>query len=229
MSTTIGLQYGVTFGKGDSSDWIDWETELDGEEEIVYLRAKMLHIPLEDVPELESVLDAAYEEIKDEAIDSFIDYDDEYVLECTGRESVDPDYVNELVGERDPHALEYFGLTEMSDEKLEEWDANDLDELPMVCDFQEGFEPTDPFNGGWSLNVEFAEHPEEEDIDEGEARETIRTLLCEAKGDFSVLLDYVKRCEDLYYGDDTDSLEELAEAIAKELGIEGAFTSEDQP
>ena len=73
MSTTIGLQYGVTFGKGDSSDWIDWETELDGEEEKVYLRAKMLHIPLEDVPELESVLDAAYEEIKDEAIDSFID------------------------------------------------------------------------------------------------------------------------------------------------------------
>ena len=29
----VALRYGVTFGKGDSSDWIDWDLQLTDEEE----------------------------------------------------------------------------------------------------------------------------------------------------------------------------------------------------
>ena len=32
----VALRYGVTFGKGDSSDWIDWDLQLTDEEEKIY-------------------------------------------------------------------------------------------------------------------------------------------------------------------------------------------------
>ena len=218
MPTCVELQYSVTFGKGDSSDWIEWEVDLIGKEEEAYLRAKMLRLSLNDVPELRGVLAAAYEEIEKGEIENLIEGEDEYVMECTGRLPVDPDEINELVADRDRHTLEFFGLTDLADEELDEWDANDLDELPEVCDFREDFEPISPFDEGYSLNVEFAECPDEEDVEEDEARETLKTLFREANGNFSVINDYVERCEDLFYGDGT--LKELADKVAGEMGIE---------
>lgn len=61
---TVELQYGAVFGKGDGSDWFEWETELDGEEEAAYLRAKRLRLNLNECPELEGALAAAYDDIK---------------------------------------------------------------------------------------------------------------------------------------------------------------------
>ena len=153
----VALRYGVVFGKGDASDWIDYEFELTDEEEAIYDNAIANEIPLEDVPELQDALDRAYEEIEDMEISNGIDYEDEYVLECRGEIEMDTLELNELVHNRDPHALEFFGLEDASDEEIEEWDADELDEIPLIKDFQEDFEPYSPYDEGWTLNVEFVD------------------------------------------------------------------------
>lgn len=154
-----------------------------------------------------------------------IECGDEYAIECTGRVAMDPDELNDLVADRDPHALEFFGLTDADEDELEEWDANDLDELPLRCDFEEGFEPYSPFDEGWTLNVIFAEADEWDgnslmnaELGEDEAREALTELLQEADGDYSVVDDYISRCDDLYEGD--GNLQELALKIAGALGLE---------
>ncbi len=217
MSNCLELQYGVSFGKLDSSDWFEWQVWVDDEVFAVYERAKMLHQSLRHVPELREVLNKEYEEIEDELINDFIANEDEFVIECTGRGPVDPDDINELVAQRDSHTLEFFSLTELSEEELDEWDADDLSELPDICEFEEDFEPCNPFDSGWTLYVDYADQPDEEDLYEEEARETLGILFKEANGDYSVINDYIERCEDLFEGDGT--LEELAKEVADELEI----------
>ena len=154
---SVEIRYGVTFGKCDSSDWIDNEVELTDEEKIAYENAIENEIPLSDVPELEAALARAYEEIEEMEIQNGIDLVDEYVLECQGLAPMDEDELNELVAARDPHALSFFGLTEATDEELDEWDAYDLDEVPTIADFKEDFEPYSPYDAGWTLHVEFVD------------------------------------------------------------------------
>ena len=215
--TSADLTYYATFGPGDGSEWLDWSTDIEGEEEEAYIKAKKLRFPFDDFPVLEAVLERATLEIAEEEAQNLLDIDDSYVQECTGRCPVDPDEINALVAERDPHTLAYFELEDLSDEELDEWDANDLDDLPDVCDFQENFEPINPFiEGGYSLTVFFSEHPDEDDLEEDEATGTLTDLLRESAGDYTTVLDYIKRCEDLYYEGD---LTELAASIADELGI----------
>ncbi len=153
----VEVRYGVIFGKGDSSDWIDWEIELTDEEELAYEQAVEDGTPLDDVPELQGALQRAYSEIEDAEISMGIDNGDEYVLECQGEAEMDPDELNELVANRDPHALAFFGLSEADVEELDEWDANELDEIPLIKDFVEDFEPYSPYDEGWILRVEFVD------------------------------------------------------------------------
>jgi hypothetical protein len=86
-----------------------------------------------------------------------IDNGDEYTIECQGMAEVDTDEINDLIADRDPHALAFFGLEDADDEELDEWDANDLDELPLIKDFVEDFEQYSPYDEGWTLNVEFVD------------------------------------------------------------------------
>ena len=154
---TVDLRYGVTFGKCDSSDWIDWTVDLTDEEAEIYDSAIAKKEPLNDIPELQDALQRAYEEIEDEEISMGIDNEDEYVMECQGLAEVDPDEINDLIADRDPHALAFFGLEDADDDELDEWDANDLDELPLIKDFVEGFDPYSPYDEGWDLHVEFVD------------------------------------------------------------------------
>lgn len=154
---TVQLRYGVTFGKCDSSDWIDWEIELTDEEAVAYNNAVANEIPLNEVPELQDALQRAYDDIEDEEISMGLDMGDEYVMQCQGEAEMDPDELNDLISDRDAHALEFFGLTDADEDELDEWDANDLDELPLIKDFVEGFEPYSPYDEGWTLNVEFVD------------------------------------------------------------------------
>lgn len=153
----VDLRYGVIFGKGDSSDWLDWEIELTDEEEKIYDHAIANEFPLNDVPELQDALKRAYEEIEDAEISMGIDNGDEYTLECQGLAEMDPEEINDLIADRDPHALAFFGLEDSDDDELDEWDANNLDELPLIKDFVEDFEPYSPYDEGWTLNVEFVD------------------------------------------------------------------------
>ena len=102
-------------------------------------------------------MDRAYEEIEEMEIQNGIDYEDEYVMECQGVAPMDQDELNDLVAARDPHALAFFGLTETTDEELEEWDAYDLDEVPTIAEFHVVFDPCSPYDAGWTLHVEFVD------------------------------------------------------------------------
>ena len=172
---TITLNYGVTFGKGDGSDVFEWEVDLDEEQEAAYRRALMTGASFEDFPELQALCDEAYPEIEEQELDSFINTDDEYTLECLGEAPVDPDEINDLVHSRDPHAIAFFGLDDLSEEELDEWDANELDELPLIKDFVEDFVPESPFDNGWTLNVWLPENDDE--VDDEEIEEYLREAL----------------------------------------------------
>lgn len=228
--TTVELQYGVVFGKGDGSDWFPWEITLTGAEEAAYLRAKKLWLDPNDCPELQGVLADAYEEIKEQETQAMIDCGDEYAMECTGQMEMDPDELDDLVADRDPHTLEFFGLTEADEDELEEWDAHDLDELPLRCDFEEGFEPYSPFDEGWQLVVQFPQPDEMEDayLEEPEARETLTELLQAANCDYSVVDDYVSRCSGYLPWDSDLDLRALALEIAASLGLEDYVQSHSE-
>lgn len=155
---TIKLNYGVEFGKCDASDVFEWEVELSPAEESAYCEAKASGIALEKVPILAKLLERESEKIEEQTIEELIDAEDEYAMECQGKTEVDVDEINQLVHSRDPHAIEYFDLGDLDDEELEAWDAAyELDKLPLVEDFIEDFEPTSPFDAGWTLNVWFPE------------------------------------------------------------------------
>lgn len=156
----VPIRYGVTFGKCDSSDWIDYEVGLTDDEAAAYDKAVAAGASLNNVPELQDALQRAYEEIEEMEIENGIDMEDEYVMECQGLAPMDQDELNDLVADRDPHALAFFGLTGATDDELDEWDAYDLDEVPTIKEFQEGFEPYSPYDEGWTLNVQFVDPSE---------------------------------------------------------------------
>ena len=156
----VPVRYGVTFGKCDSSDWIDYEVGLSDAEVTVYDKAVAADVSLNNVPELQDALQRAYEEIEEMEIENGIDMEDEYVMECQGLTPMDQDELNDLVADRDPHALAFVGLTGATDDELDEWDAYDLDEVPIIKEFQEGFEPYSPYDEGWTLNVQFVDPSE---------------------------------------------------------------------
>lgn len=214
---TVALRYGVTFGKCDGSDWIDWEMDLSEEEEAAYNNAIKMRIPLCDVEKLQSALDRAYEDIEAEEIDNGLSYDDEYTMECQGEIEVDPGEINDLIANRDPHALTFFGLTDADEEELSEWDANDLDELPLIKDFEENFEPRSPFDYGWTLHVEFVDPNEDEDVTKEEVERVLTELFNLANGDYTEIHKYIERVDYNYYAD--FDLEEFAKELAEKLGI----------
>ena len=66
------------------------------------MRAKKLWLDPNECPELEGVLAAVYDEIKEQETRNMIDSGDEYAMECNGQVEVDPDELNDLVADRDP-------------------------------------------------------------------------------------------------------------------------------
>ena len=104
-----------------------------------------------------AALERVYDEIKEEEEANLIDMEDEYAMECLGEAEMDIDELNDLVADRDPHALAFFGLEDADEDELDGWDAGDLDELPLIKDFKPGFQPESPFDAGWELIVEYAD------------------------------------------------------------------------
>ena len=209
---TVTLEYYVKFGKGDYSETQEWEVELTKEQEAAYKKARMTEPDVRNywnIPGLDAVLKKAYSEIEEMVLEDLIGEDGyEYAAECLGEVEVDADEINELVQARDPHAIEFFQLGNLSDEELEEWDANDLEELPLVKDFKEGFKPESPFDGGWRLLVKF---PDELPGDE-EIEDYLTEVL--AAGDISLAKAVVKEQAFSYSGD----IEEAALKIAEQVG-----------
>ena len=167
MATRVKLQYGISFGKLDSSDWVDYWINLAGDAEKDYLAAMEIADPekrnFSGSAALVQALENAADDIKDEALDNLRDAGDEYALSFhKGYDKVDTDELDELVHNRDPHALEFFGLTDADDEELEDWYADELDwdDLPEYEVFYQGYEAGNPFNEGYILSVHYADDPE---------------------------------------------------------------------
>ena len=220
MATDVSLTYSVVFGKGDGSDVMEYEYSVSGELEKKYLRAKMLRLDPNEVESLEDILSEAYDDIEDEVISDLSDADDPVILEAKGECPMEYSDMVELLDNRDPKALEYFLIDDASEEELQEmennnWENLDLDDLPYVCDFYEDFEP-DLDSIPYNIYVEF-EDLTELDLYEDEARETILTLLKEANGDYTVLDDFLDRCDYNYQDGD---LYDLAAEVAEEYGFE---------
>lgn len=89
--------------------------------------------------------------IQDALVKHAIEFGDEYVLECYGLLPVDATKINELVAQHDSHTLSFFGLENAFDEKLKRWDANNLEKLPLVKDFEADFKPTEPIYDKWNV------------------------------------------------------------------------------
>lgn len=109
-------------------------------------------------------------------------------MECQGCIPLDPDEVNDMVADRDPHALEFFGLSDMSDEELDEWDAHNVD-MPTLSEFDPDFEPYSPFDEGWSLNVEYINPNEDEELTQAEA--IVSQLHCPAIPDRVSIISFI--------------------------------------
>ena len=149
----VTAYYSVEFGKGDGSDTIEWEIELNEEEAAAYRKALAIGEDPTEAPELEDVLCRARDEIIENELEILRETQDEYTLECLGELEEDPGELNELVHGKDPHALAFFGLSEADENDIFSWDANELEKLPLIRDFREDFVPTSPFDEGWSLSV----------------------------------------------------------------------------
>lgn len=66
-------------------------------------------------------------------------------------------------------------------------------EEEIIADADDEFE--EGYSDGWYTVVRFSENPAEEKIEEAQAREVIAELLEEAKGDFSIIEDYINSCK----------------------------------
>ncbi len=95
--------------------------------------------------------EAALVYIQDALVKHAIEFGDEYVLKCYGLLPVDATRVNELIAQRDKHALKFFGLESSSEDELNNWDANNLEKLPLVKDFEEDFKPIQPIYDKWNV------------------------------------------------------------------------------
>ena len=192
---TIGVEYAISYGNHDYADWLPHEITLTPDENSLFEGSVRLFRDLNDVSGLQDVPARAYQEIKENILDFGIMSDSEYVMKCDGSATVDPDEINDCVAGRDPHTLEFFGLEDLSEEELDAWDAHSVD-LPTVAEFDEDFEPIDPFDDEWLLEVRFCEIEHyARDLTEEDARDILTELFQAADGDYSEISGFVKRAD----------------------------------
>lgn len=164
MSARVKLEYGITFGKLYSSDWIETWITMTGEAEAAYNEAMKAEKPsFSDFPALVRALEDAADNLKYLAAADLRDGGDEYARSFHHKyDKVDQDEIDELVQKKDRHTLEFFGLTEMDEEELEDWTAWDIDwdDLPEYEAFYPGFVERSPFDEGYILSVHYADDPE---------------------------------------------------------------------
>lgn len=217
---TIEVEYAIAYGYHDYTDWLSHEITLTPDEDSLFEDSVRLFRNLNDVSGLQDVLARAYQEIKEHVMDFGIMSDSEYVMKCDGSATVDPDEINDCVADRDPRTLEFFGLEGLSEEELDAWDAHSVD-LPTIAEFDEDFEPIDPFDDEWLLEVRFCEIEQyAKGLTEENARDILTELFHAADGDYSEINDFVKRAAWVFScSNQGASLAELAKAVAAEMDL----------
>ena len=194
----IDLSYYVSFGPGDCSDSLDADVELTREESIEYIQTLIREEDLDWWFEESDAYNRAYKEIGEDESENLCDMDDPYACECAGSDLMDADELNDLVHDRDKYTLEFFGLEDEDDEAIDNWDANELDELPTVAEFDPDFEEESCFDSGYSLIV----HVCEPDMND----KTMEQLYKEAVkiGDADLLSELAEYLSGNYGGDDEE-------------------------
>lgn len=209
------LNYKVKAGKYDNNDDVfEWIVDSPNKElEEAYTRAIMTGTYLEDVPEFKALCEQERSKIEKHVLQEMSKDGDEYsVLEALGEVKMDLDELNNLVHSKDSHALKFFGLEGMSDDQLQKWDSAELDSIPLVKDFKEDFQPKNPFNDDYKLEV-FIPDGEEVIPTEEEVIEYLRKAL--SSKDVKLAEEIVLEQNDNY-----DDLFEKSLEIAKEVGCQ---------
>lgn len=132
----IELQYYACFGKGDCSDTLEFEVELNEEQEKAYKKAVMTGTELDEVEELSKLCEKALPEIIELELENYEDLGEEY----------DEEYLENV--------LEVY-LPDVSDIELESKEiedyirelkaAGDIETINLVVEAQEEYYESDEF------------------------------------------------------------------------------------
>ncbi len=168
MATRVKLEYGVIFGKGDSSDWIGYEITLTGEAEAAYLEE--MAKPEEERcfskhPELVAALEDAVADVRDTAQADLCEAGDEYAESFHDPgDRMEAFEIEDLVDEGDADVIAFFGLAGLDEDALDAWKEklSDMDsgELPFWGDVYPDMEDSSPFDEGYDLSVRYADDPD---------------------------------------------------------------------
>lgn len=155
--SVIKVQYYVVFGRGDCSDTQEIEISLNEDEIKAYKKAYEEEIPLEDIEELKNVLNRAYLEACEIETDNLIYSGDPDAAEYVGRIDVTKEDLEARVHNKEKKALEFLELNDLSDEELEKWNADGLDEMPCLYEVDSNYDDINLFDELYTLKVYFTE------------------------------------------------------------------------
>ena len=161
MATDITLLYGIGYGRGDCSDWAEYDVTLDGDAEAAYLEE--MQKPVEDRhfryhEAMRQMIQQAEREIKaeiketmtfDNYIQSFPDPDDR-----VRREDIDE------IAEVYDALYDYLHIYELSEEEQDEWTPDDVDDDDLPTYNELGIDPPNAFDEGYTLYIRFADEIE---------------------------------------------------------------------
>ena len=211
----IVLNYKVKAGKYDNNDDVfQWVVKTPNEQlKKTYYKAVMTGTDFDEIPELQALCEEAYKEIAEFELHKMVDSGEDYfALECLGEVKMDLDELNELVHSKNPHAISFFGLEGLTDSDVQKWDSAEIDRIPLIKEFKEGFTPKNPFECGYRLTVwlpECEDTPDDEEI-EAYLRETL------AAKDISLAEEVILEQNENYSG----NLIEKSFEIAAEVGCQ---------
>ena len=214
--TTIQMSYGVCFGKGDGGDPIDYDYQLNKEQQKQFKEAVMTRKDFSEFPALAGIEDEVYKDAEESEIEVLLyDIGDEFTKECLGENEVDIEEINNLVHKKDKHAIEFFELSDLSDDELESWDVEYECDIPKVKEFYEDFSPMSPFESGWELNI-FMRDIDDYELDESEIMDYLKELIL--NGEIEKAHEVVT-AQEKHWGKDIP-LAESASEIAHSLGCD---------
>ena len=133
----IELQYYACFGKGDCSDTLSFEVDLDEAQEKAYKKAVMTGKDLDGVEELSGLCEKALPEIIEIELENYVDLGEEY----------DEEYLENVLEVYLPDTSDIeLESEEVEDYIRELFAAGDLETIKLVVAAQEDYYESDEFD-----------------------------------------------------------------------------------
>lgn len=135
--SVIWLEYHGEFGPCDGSDTLDWEVELNEEQQKAYKKAVMTRTQLEEVEELSGLCDKAYPEIVKVELENLRQFGEEY----------DKEYLENILEVSLPDVYNLEAEDEDIEDYIRELKAMGDDEtIKLVVEAQEEYYQSNEFD-----------------------------------------------------------------------------------